>query len=41
VGDGAIYRGGDPASGPWSRSSLLTHGKHVRKEHSEGGVRRE
>ena len=41
VGDGAIYRGGDQASDPWSRNSLLAHGKHVRKEHSEGGVRRE
>jgi hypothetical protein len=41
VGDGAIYRGGDLASDPWSRNSLLAHGKHVRKEHSEGGVRHE
>jgi hypothetical protein len=41
MGDGAIYRGGDQASDPWSRNSLLAHGKHVRKEHSEGGVRRE
>jgi hypothetical protein len=41
MGDGAIYRGGDPTIGPWSRNSLLAHGKHVRKEHSEGGVRRE
>ena len=38
---GAIYRDGDPASDPRPRNTLLAHGKHVRKEHSEVEVRRE
>jgi hypothetical protein len=36
---GAIYRDGDPASDPRPRNTLLAHGKHVSKEHSEVEVR--
>jgi hypothetical protein len=37
---GAIFRDGDLASDPRPRNTLLAHGKHVRKEHSEVEVRR-
>jgi hypothetical protein len=38
---GAIYRDDNPASDPRPWNTLLAHGKHVRKEHSEVEVRRE